>query len=246
MEDDTLRNVDDQDSTGFATEEDTDTEDTSESVGDDTTDGENYGDDAKTIPYERFKQVVDERNDLKQKYDSFQKASSKPKEDPKQQKAFDKARYTPEQIETIQNLAGIPELKREMQEYKKQVEERTRNEQIEKDKSELRTVLSDKSFNIHSVSEDLVQKQVLKWGQSEDPEKRWLATAPYKYILREMNEMQQSSKKTAPPKIEKGSDPKIRKPDAQENRTMPANSQLYVADLANGAMEYMKRMASDE
>ena len=240
MEDETLRNEDDLIPVETADDEDSDT---TTSVEDDTLDGD---DDQKAVPYERFKEINDEKNDLKEKYEALKSAKSEPKDEKKDdvKKDFDKSRFSEDQIETIKNLAGVPELQKELKEYREQIEVRERKERMKEDTQELSSVLKDEKVNPHSFKPEDVRKQVIKWADSDDVDKQWLARANYKYVLREMNEIQEeteSRKKNAPPKIEGSKGDKIPKPETKDDDIDVSNPLSFTASLAKGAWEHMQR-----
>lgn len=217
-----------------------DPDDTDTSVEDDTLDSEPTGE--RTVPYERFKEKVDEANDLKAKY----AAATAPKEENSSREKSPSKVYSDEQVETIKSLAGTKELQAKIDEQEQRWREKEEEEQRRADDRERQEAVSNKDLNPYGFSDTQVQKQVVKWGNSTNPDKRWLAQASYNRIISEMNEIykaRESKKGEAPPKVESSGTAGARTPDApQDNRTDASNPLSYKMSLAQRANEYMKSL----
>jgi hypothetical protein len=237
--DDTLREEGDQDPSELAAAEFLDSDDAPPSVDDDTIDSDPS--DEKTIPYSRFKDVNDKLKDVEARY----AAATKPKDlEPKDPPA---EIYSQKQIDTVQKLAGTKEMQDRIDEQDRRWEEKEAKDQKDADVRERIDVVANKDLNPHGFKEDQVQKQVQKWSESSDPDKRWLALASYGRIVKEMNtiyESKSSNKKDPPPKVDKGAgapSTEVRNPDVAENPN--SNNPLKVmASMKREAAEYYKNM----
>jgi|TARA_R100001530_G_scaffold18915_2_gene16061 hypothetical protein len=237
--DDPLREEGDPDPIELADDELLDSDDTYPSVDDDTIDSEPP--EEKTVPYTRFKDVNDRLKDVEAKY----QAATKPKEpEPKDPPA---ERYSQKQIDTVQQLAGTKEMQDRIDEQDRRWEEKEAKDQKDADIRDRKAVVANKELNPNGFKEAQVQKQVQKWSDSSDPDKRWLALASYERVITEMNTLYKakgSNKKDPPPKVDKGSaaaTTEVRNPDVAENPN--ANNPLKAMDsLKREAAEYMKAM----
>lgn len=226
MSDDKLRNGD-EDDLDFADQTDLDSDDLDTSADDDTI-GEDDTED-KSVPYSRFKEKNQEAQDWKVKYEAATQANAEPRKG----EPVVKGKFSDEQIETVRNLAGTRGLQNEIKKLNDRLEEKEKREQHDQDTNQLKEALSDKELNPHGLSQKVVQAQLLKWGKSNDADKQWLASAPWKFVLKELTEIkgrQEAKKKDSPPKVSIGAEPRTRNPDSYE-REEPS----YVSPLQEKA-----------
>ncbi len=221
-----------------------DPEDTSTSGGDDTTAGEPEGE--KTVPYSRFKEVNDKLKDTEVKY----AAATAPKDPPPEKEEASKKVYSDEQRDTIKDLAGTSALQKRLDEQDERWEAKEKQEQRVADDRDRINAVKDEKLNSHGFTEEQVQKQVVKWGNSKDPDKQWLAAASYTRVIREMNELfdaREAKKGEAPPKVEKSGsgDDSPRNPDVK-NDPNATNPLKYKRSLGLEAVEFMKGLDGGE
>lgn len=221
-----------------------DPDDTPTLVEDDTLDGEPAGE--QTVPYSRFKDVNDRLKDTEAKY----AAATAPKEPAPVKESSPKKVYTDDQRDTIKDLAGTKDMQSQIDEQNQRWDEKEKKDARVSDDRDRSDVVANKELNPHGFQEDQVQKQVLKWGNSKDADKQWLAGATYTRILREMNglyEAREAKKGNAPPKVESssGSGSEVRNPDIPDDPNA-SNPIKYKRSLGNEAVEFMKALEGGE
>jgi len=217
----------------------------------------------QVVPIERLRQVVEERNDLRESNKVFKALLSKQGllDDGKTKKESDAdlSKYSPKQLDEAKKLLHtvlkdelgvVGTLQEQFEQMRKDREADRKTQFASADNAKMEATL--KEFKGEFKKAD-VEAQVLKWHQSGDPELQALATSPYRIILREMQDMKarKTGKKPKPaPRIPSaGGEESSEKltPSGNTNkrvRPSPADASAWEDNLARKAFESMT--AKDE
>ena len=249
-----------------------DTPDGGDVSGKDGLDGDDDGDpdedDEERVPKSRLDSVIQERNDLRKREETYLEllgkkgdgsdATKKEKVDAKKH-ALDLSKYDEKALAEAEALVNqfsgkektteeMKALREELSELKKAQEDRTNADLVEKDKTKLRSAL--KQEYAKGVTEKQIKRHLERLESSGDSEQKALARGPYKYVIQDYKEWEDknitSKKKKAGPKIEKSSDSPKPKPDAPGRKYDRSSPIAARAALGKGAREFYESTGGGE
>lgn len=174
----------------------------------------------KRVPYSRFREVVEQRNDIKEQNKTLLTIlaqqgigpdGKKATESERKQATADLSKYTPKQIEEAKALLGtvlkdelglvgtlseqVKSLKESQDRDKAERERQAREKFAQEDEQQMVSAIKD--FKGEFTKKE-VEAQILKWDGSGNPQLKSLARAPYSVILREMQRMKGARKAIKP------------------------------------------------
>src|SRR3990167_1385468 len=263
--------TEDETSDDTVSEEDADGADGGDGDEEDSEDDEDledvYDEGKKTVPYNRLRSAIQQRNDhrerekvykelLLQNGIDFSTGKKIEKKDGEPTRKADLSKFKPEEVENAKNLLStlleekfgfIGTLKEQVEKLSESNQQRTAAEERhaveeakKQDDSELSEVLKKPEYK--GIKKEDVMKQVRKWYRSKEPKLVALAQTDYDIIVDRFKRMQdtKSSKKKAPaPKVDASSDNGLRKPETKDDQFNDRMS--FRQSIKAGAKAFMER-----